>query len=66
MRFVLIIPDGSADEPQDCLGGKTPLEAAGLPAMDAVAAAGVVGRAYHIPVVPPRRLRRGQPQPAGL
>ncbi len=49
MRFVLIIPDGSADEPQDCLGGKTPLEAAGLPAMDAVAAAGVVGRANHTP-----------------
>ena len=31
------------------LGGKTPLEAARLPAMDAVAAAGVVGRANHTP-----------------
>ena len=38
MKYVLIIPDGWADEPQDSLGGKTPLEAAGLPAMDAVAA----------------------------
>ncbi len=50
MKFALIIPDGSADEPQDCLGGKTPLEAARLPAMDAVAAAGVVGRANHTPL----------------
>jgi 2,3-bisphosphoglycerate-independent phosphoglycerate mutase len=31
------------------LGGKTPLEAARVPAMDAVAAAGVVGRANHVP-----------------
>ncbi|MEN6450321.1 MAG: cofactor-independent phosphoglycerate mutase [Thermoguttaceae bacterium] len=49
MKYALIIPDGCADEPQDCLGGKTPLEAARLPAMDAIAKAGVVGRANHTP-----------------
>jgi 2,3-bisphosphoglycerate-independent phosphoglycerate mutase len=49
MKFAIIIPDGSADEPQDSLGGKTPLEAANVPAMDAVAAAGVVGRANNTP-----------------
>ena len=49
MKFALIIPDGCADEPQDGLGGKTPLEAAVIPAMDAVAAAGVVGRSNNTP-----------------
>lgn len=49
MKYALIIPDGCADEPQEALGGKTPLEAAHLPAMDAVAQAGVVGRACHTP-----------------
>ncbi len=49
MKYAIIIPDGCADEPQDSLGGKTPLEAARLPAMDAVAAAGVVGRANNTP-----------------
>jgi 2,3-bisphosphoglycerate-independent phosphoglycerate mutase len=33
MKYVLIIPDGCADQPQDNLGGKTPLQAAHLPAM---------------------------------
>jgi 2,3-bisphosphoglycerate-independent phosphoglycerate mutase len=49
MKYVLIIPDGCADEPQDSLGGKTPLEAARTPAMDEIAVAGVVGRANHVP-----------------
>jgi 2,3-bisphosphoglycerate-independent phosphoglycerate mutase len=49
MHFAIIIPDGSADEPQDSLGGRTPLQAARLPAMDAVAAAGVVGRSNNVP-----------------
>jgi len=49
MKFALIIPDGCADEPQQSLGGKTPLQAANVPAMDAVAAAGVVGRANNTP-----------------
>jgi 2,3-bisphosphoglycerate-independent phosphoglycerate mutase len=49
MKYALIIPDGCADEPQESLSGKTPLQAADIPAMDAVAAAGVVGRANNTP-----------------
>jgi 2,3-bisphosphoglycerate-independent phosphoglycerate mutase len=49
MKYALVIPDGCADEPQTSLDGKTPLEAAATPAMDAIAAAGVVGRANHVP-----------------
>jgi len=49
VKYAIIIPDGCADEPQESLGGKTPLEAAAIPAMDAVAQAGVVGRANHTP-----------------
>jgi 2,3-bisphosphoglycerate-independent phosphoglycerate mutase len=49
MKHAIIIPDGTADEPQQSLGGKTPLEAAEIPAMDAVAAAGVVGRSSNVP-----------------
>lgn len=49
MKFAIIIPDGCADEPQDSLGGKTPLQVVRIPAMDAVAAAGIIGRACHTP-----------------
>jgi 2,3-bisphosphoglycerate-independent phosphoglycerate mutase len=49
MKYAIIIPDGCADEPQESLGGKTPLEAAKLPNMDAVAKAGVVGRSSNVP-----------------
>jgi len=49
MKHAIIIPDGSADEPQESLGGKTPLEAAHTPAMDAVAGAGVIGRSSNVP-----------------
>ncbi len=49
MKFAIIVPDGCADEAQNSLGGKTPLEAAWLPAMDAVAAQGRVGRAVFVP-----------------
>ena len=49
MKYAIIIPDGCADEPQDVLEGRTPLQAAKLPAMNALAAAGVVGRANHVP-----------------
>ena len=49
MKYAIIIPDGMADEPQDGLQGQTPLEAARIPAMDAVARAGVVGRSSNVP-----------------
>jgi len=53
MKFVIVIPDGCADEPQAELGGKTPLQAARTPHMDAVAAAGICGLANHVPTVLP-------------
>jgi 2,3-bisphosphoglycerate-independent phosphoglycerate mutase len=49
MKYALIIPDGAADEPQESLGGRTPLQAANTPAMDEVARLGVVGRANNVP-----------------
>lgn len=53
MKYALVIPDGVADEPQEILDGKTPLQAANIPHMDAVARAGVVGRADHVPASMP-------------
>ncbi len=49
MKYVIIIPDGCADEPLDALGGRTPLQAARLPNMDRIARTGVVGRANNVP-----------------
>ncbi len=49
MKYVIIIPDGCADEPQENLDGKTPLESAKTPNMDEIARRGVVGRANHTP-----------------
>ncbi|MEM6798348.1 MAG: cofactor-independent phosphoglycerate mutase [Planctomycetota bacterium] len=49
MKYAIIIPDGAADEPQESLGGKTPLEAAATPNMDALVAEGVIARAMHTP-----------------
>lgn len=53
MKYALIIPDGCADEPQESLGGKTPLQAANVPHMDAVAAAGEVGQTDNVPASMP-------------
>ncbi len=49
MKYAIIIPDGCADEPQASLGGRSPLQAANVPNMDAIVAAGVVGRANNVP-----------------
>ncbi len=49
MKYVLVIPDGCADEPQASLGGKTPLQAANTPHMDAIAKAGIVGQTDNVP-----------------
>lgn len=49
MKYALIIPDGAADEPQAALGGRTPLQAARTPQMDAVVRNGLVGRADNTP-----------------
>ena len=54
MKYAIIIPDGCADEALEVLGGKTPLQAAHIPQMDAIAQQGVVGRANNVPVhLPP-------------
>jgi 2,3-bisphosphoglycerate-independent phosphoglycerate mutase len=49
MKYAIIIPDGCADEPLESLGGKTPLQAARTPNMDAIVAAGVCGRSDNVP-----------------
>src|SRR6202451_2567439 len=49
MKYAIIIPDGCADEPQQVLGGKTPLQAAHKPNMDRIARTGVVGRYDNVP-----------------
>jgi 2,3-bisphosphoglycerate-independent phosphoglycerate mutase len=48
-KYVIVIPDGAADEPQESLGGKTPLQAARTPEMDRIARAGVLGRSKNVP-----------------
>jgi 2,3-bisphosphoglycerate-independent phosphoglycerate mutase len=49
MKYAIIIPDGAADEPLKELGGKTPLEVANTPNMDAIARAGRLGTVRTIP-----------------
>src|SRR6056297_776664 len=49
MKYAIVIPDGCADEPQDSLGGRTPLQAADLPAMDRLARLGRVATANNTP-----------------
>jgi 2,3-bisphosphoglycerate-independent phosphoglycerate mutase len=49
MKYAIIIPDGAADEPLKELNGKTPIEAAATPNMDAVAMAGEQGLVRTVP-----------------
>ena len=49
MKYVLIIPDGAADEPQVAADGLPPLQVARTPAMDEIVRRGVIGRADHVP-----------------
>jgi 2,3-bisphosphoglycerate-independent phosphoglycerate mutase len=49
MKYVVFVPDGCADVALDELGGRTPLEAARLPNLQALAAESEVGRARVIP-----------------
>jgi 2,3-bisphosphoglycerate-independent phosphoglycerate mutase len=48
-KYVVLVPDGCADEPLDVLGGKTPLETASMPNLHRLAARSEVGRARVIP-----------------
>lgn len=43
MKYVLVVPDGAADDPLDELDGRSPLEAARTPFLDDLAKKGVVG-----------------------
>jgi 2,3-bisphosphoglycerate-independent phosphoglycerate mutase len=49
MKYLVLVPDGCADEPIDALGGRTPLQAATMPNLARLAAVGEVGRAAVIP-----------------
>src|SRR6266566_3911348 len=49
MKYAIVIPDGCADDPQQLLGGKTPLQAARKPNMDRIAQMGFVGLSNNVP-----------------
>lgn len=49
MKYVVVLGDGMADEPMEVLGGKTPLEAAHIPVMDALAGMGEMGMVQNVP-----------------
>lgn len=49
MKYVVILTDGAADTPVKELGGKTPLEAAVKPNIDALARCGEVGTVITVP-----------------
>ncbi|MEG2221758.1 MAG: 2,3-bisphosphoglycerate-independent phosphoglycerate mutase [Oscillospiraceae bacterium] len=49
MKYILVIGDGMADNPVDSLGGKTPIQAAKTPCIDALAAKGTVGNVCNCP-----------------
>jgi len=54
MLYLVFVPDGCADVPLAELGDRTPLEAARMPRLAALAARGEVGRAAVIPAgLPP-------------
>ncbi|MCC8066354.1 MAG: cofactor-independent phosphoglycerate mutase [Clostridiales bacterium] len=49
MKYIIILGDGMADEPQEALDGRTPLEAAKTPTMDELAARSEIGLVQTIP-----------------
>lgn len=49
MKYAVLLCDGMADTPCGALGGKTPMEAAHKPAMDALAAEAEVGTVRTVP-----------------
>jgi 2,3-bisphosphoglycerate-independent phosphoglycerate mutase len=49
MKYVVLVPDGLADDPLPELGGKTPLEAASTPCLDRLASRGAIGTVRTIP-----------------
>ncbi|MDF2950609.1 MAG: apgM [Anaerocolumna sp.] len=49
MKYVIILGDGMSDEPIELLGGKTPLEYATTPTMDAISQMAEIGLCHTIP-----------------
>ena len=49
MKYIVILADGMAGEPLDALGGKTTLEYAKTPNMDALAGMGTIGMVKTVP-----------------
>lgn len=49
MKYIIVLPDGAADEPVPQLAGRTPLEVAKTPNMDWVSSHGVQGRVVTVP-----------------
>lgn len=49
MKYLVLIPDGMADEPIDELGAKTPMQAASKPYMDMLAKKSLVGTVSNVP-----------------
>ena len=49
MKYIVILGDGMADEPLECLGGQTPLSFANTPNMDVLASKGEIGLAKTVP-----------------
>ena len=48
-KYAIVIPDGCADEPQETLGGRTPLQAADTPHMDRLGREGRLGMSHNVP-----------------
>lgn len=49
MKYLILVPDGAGDDEIEALGGRTPLEVAGIPYMDSLGARGEVGSVATIP-----------------
>ncbi len=49
MKYLILIPDGMADEKIEALGGRTPMEAADKPMTDALARRSLVGTVSNVP-----------------
>ncbi len=49
MKYLVLIPDGMADEKIEALGNRTPMEAANKPTMNTLAAMATVGTVSNVP-----------------
>lgn len=49
MKYIVIVPDGASDYPQEILGDKTPLQVADTPNIDSLIPDAILGRVKTIP-----------------